>query len=136
VSREEYAALLNLLLECERAGEKLLASYCDELPPGCERRAWLTVVQRDEARNCATLVRLLRAAGATPSTAVGRLYRHGMAIRDWDERLAFFNRGQRRVADRIAAVLPEIERFAEGRRLLAGMLGTHLLDIRVCEEMA
>ncbi len=47
---EEYGELLNLLLECERAGAKLLVAYCDELPPGSRAGARLNAVQRDEAR--------------------------------------------------------------------------------------
>ena len=135
MSREEYAQLLNLLLECERAGAKLLAAYCDELPRESEQRAWLGVIQRDEARNCATLMRLLREQGVQPSAAVGDFYRKGLNIRGWQERLAFLNRGQQWVAGRIAAALPQISQFAEGRRSLGAMLGSHLLNMHVCEEL-
>lgn len=136
MSREEYAKLLNLLLECERAGAKLLAAYCDELPLDSERRAWLGVVQRDEARNCAILIHLLLEEGVAPSMAVGDFYRKGLAIRGWPERLAFLNRGQQWVAGRIATALPQIAQFAEGRRSLGAMLGSHLQNIHVCEELA
>jgi hypothetical protein len=135
MTREDYAKLLNLLLECERAGAKLLATYCEELPPGSEQRAWLGVIQRDEARNCAVLIRLLREQGAEPSLAVGDFYRKGLEVRGWSERLAFLNRGQQWVARRIAAALPEISQFAEGRRSLGAMLASHLLNIHVCEEL-
>jgi nitronate monooxygenase len=133
MTREEYGGLLNLLLECERAGAKLLAAYCDELPADSERRAWLLTVQRDEARNCAILIRLLLEAGLEPSTAVGEFYAKGLAIRGWRERLDFVNRGQAWVARRIAAALPALPRFGEGRRALGAMLGSHLQNMRVCE---
>lgn len=135
MSREEYGKLLNLLLECERAGAKLLAAYCDELTLDSDRRAWLGAIQRDEARNCAILIHLLLEEGIEPSMAVGEFYRKGLAIRGWPERLAFLNRGQQWVAGRIATALPQLSGFADGRRSLGAMLGSHLANIRVCEEL-
>ena len=57
--REELGRLLNLLLEAERAGAKLLAAYLRELPPGTGDWVGLHAVQRDEARNCAVLIHYL-----------------------------------------------------------------------------
>lgn len=136
MSRDEYGKLLNLLLECERAGAKLLAVYCDELTLDPERRAWLGAIQRDEASNCAILIRLLRDEGIEPSTAVGEFYRRGLEIHGWSERVAFLNRGQQWVAGRLAGALPQLAEFAEGRRSLGAMLGSHLVNIRLCEELA
>ena len=130
---EEYGSFLNLLLECERAGAKLLSAYCDELPSQSDQYAWLSAIQRDEARNCSVLIHLLLDAGVTPSTAVGDFYRKGLLIRGWRERLAFLNRGQQWVADRIAAELPRIER-AGRRRPLEAMHESHLANIRICAE--
>jgi nitronate monooxygenase len=130
---EEYARLLNLLLECERAGAKLLAAYCDELPPHSDLYAWLAAIQRDEARNCSVLIHLLLDAGVEPSTAVGDFYRKGLQIRGWRERLEFLNRGQQWVADRLAAALPKIE-AAGRRRPLQVMHESHVANIRICEE--
>jgi hypothetical protein len=136
MSREEYAALLNRLLESERAGAQLLAAYCEELPAGSERRAWLGVLQRDEARNCTILIRLLREQGVEPSRVVADLYRKGLEIRGWAERLAFLNDAQQGVAGRIAGALPQLARFAEARQSLGGMLGSHLVNMKVCERLA
>jgi hypothetical protein len=136
VSREEYAQLLNGLLECERAGAMLLAAYCDALPSRSVRRAWLSEIQRAKARNCSVLGRLLLEEGCTPSPAVGELYRLGLQIPGWEQRLAFVTDGQRELAERIAAALPAVAAFPEGRRSLGGMLGIHLENILVCEEMA
>jgi nitronate monooxygenase len=130
---EEYGSFLNLLLECERAGAKLLSAYCDELPAASDLYAWLAAIQRDEARNCSVLIHLLLDAGVAPSTAVGDFYRKGLLIRGWRDRLAFLNRGQQWVADRIAAELPRIER-AGRRRPLEAMHEAHLANIRICEE--
>lgn len=133
MSAAEYGELLNLLLECERAGAKLLAAYCDELSPDSELYAWLLAIQRDEARNCAILIHLLLEAGVAPTTAVGRFYAKGLAIRGWRERLEFLNRGQQWVADRLAAELPRLAGLA-GRKALEKMHESHLANIRICAE--
>ena len=130
---EEYGRLLNLLLECERAGARLLAAYCDELPAGSDLHGRLSLVQRDEARNCSVLIHLLLDAGLQPSTEVGSFYLKGLKIQGWRKRLEFLNRGQQWVADRIAAELPHLEKYI-GRRALQAMHESHLANIRICEE--
>ena len=89
--REELGHLLNVLLEAERAGAKLLAAYLDELPRGTGDWVGLDAVQRDEARNCAVLIHYLLEAQAAPSMATGDFYRKGLEIRGWRERLEFLN---------------------------------------------
>jgi nitronate monooxygenase len=132
-SLEEYGRLLNLLLECERAGAKLLAAYCDELPRESEFHARLSAVQRDEAHNCSVLIHLLLEAGFEPTTQVGSFYRKGLDVRGWHERLAFLNRGQQWVADRIADELPRLANLA-GAEALQAMYASHLANIGLCEE--
>jgi nitronate monooxygenase len=133
MTREEYGRLLNTLLEAERAGAKLLAAYADELPPESDAYASLRLIQRDEARNCAVLIHLLLEDGFMPSTTVGDFYRKGLAIRGWNERLRFLNRGQQWVADRIAAALPRLMHFI-GRKPLQAMYESHLANIAICKE--
>jgi len=133
MSREEYSRLLNLLLECERAGAKLLAAYCAELPAKSEFHGRLSLVQRDEARNCSVLIHLLLEAGLEPSTRVGSFYQKGLHIRGWRERLEFLNRGQEWVAERIAAELPHMAKLP-GRKALQAMYDSHVANIRLCEE--
>jgi nitronate monooxygenase len=135
MSLEDYGRLLNQLLECERAGARLLAAYCDELPADSELHARLSLVQRDEARNCSVLIHLILEAGLQPSAEVGSFYPRGLQIRGWPERMAFLNRGQQWVADRIAAELPEMPSFL-GKRPLQAMHDSHLANIRLCEEPA
>ena len=132
MTHDEYGRLLNLLLECERAGAKLLAAYCAELPPESEFHARLSLVQRDEARNCAVLIHLLLEAGLEPSTAVGSFYAKGLQIRGWRERLEFLNRGQQWVADHIARELPRMSRQL-GKKSLQAMHESHVANIRLCE---
>ena len=107
--REEFGRLLNLLLEAERAGAKLIAAYLDELAPGTGDWVGLHAVQRDEARNCAVLIHYLLEAQIAPSMATGDFHRKGLEIRGWRERLEFLNRGQRWVASRIDEVLPRLD---------------------------
>lgn len=133
MGHEAYGRLLNVLLEAERAGAKLLAAYADELPPASDAWAWLRAIQRDEARNCSLLIHLLLEEGLEPSTAIGDFYRNGLAIRGWGERLRFLNRGQRWVARTIAEALPRLPRPV-GKKLLQAMYDSHLVNIGVCEQ--
>ena len=134
MSRDEYGRLLNVLLEAERAGAKLLAAYVNELPIGSGELDTLSEVQLDEARNCAVLIHLLLDADIEPSMAVGDFYRQGLELRGWRERLAFLNRGQAWVAKRIAAALPGISRPC-ARAVLQTMLDSHLSNIGICERL-
>jgi hypothetical protein len=132
--QDELGALLNRLLEAERAGARLLAAYVDELTPRSALFAPLSVVQRDEASNCAVLIHHLLEAGIPPSTLTGDFYRKGLAIRDWHERLAFLNRGQGWVARRIAEALPRLP-ASGAREALRSMHDSHLVNIGLCEEL-
>lgn len=130
----ECAELLNMLLEAERAGARLLADYVAALPLESEIGARLRQVQRDEAKNCAVLYRLLLEIGFTPSMAVGSFYEKGLAIEGLHQRLEFLNRGQGWVAKRIAAALPRIQRRTIHEALLA-MHRSHVDNIERCEEL-
>ena len=134
MTREEFAQLLNLLLEAERAGAKLLAAYLDELAPDSPLFSRLQTVQRDEARNCAVLIHYLLEADAEPSSATGDFLQKGLAIHGWGERLQFLNRGQLWVAKRIAAVLPGLPASA-AKEALREMHASHLANIGLCEEL-
>lgn len=132
--REDLGRLLNLLLEAERAGARLLAGYLDELPSGSGEWVGLHTVQRDEARNCAVLIHHLIEADVTPSMATGEFYRRGLEIQGWRERLEFLNRGQRWVVKRIAQALPHLPPSA-ARDALQAMHESHLINIALCERL-
>lgn len=133
MTKHEYGRLLNTLLEAERAGAKLLAAYLNELPADADAWAWLSVIQRDEARNCSVLIHLLLENGFEPGMAVGDFYRKGLAIAGWGERMRFLDRGQQWVADYIAAALPRLYDIA-GRKPLEAMYESHLANIALCKE--
>jgi nitronate monooxygenase len=129
----DLGALLNLLLEAERAGARLLAADLRELKPESELFVRLQKVQRDEASNCAVLIHHLLEADVQPSMATGDFYRKGLAINGWGERLEFLNRGQLWVAKRIATALPGLPASAV-KNALQDMHLSHLVNIELCEE--
>jgi hypothetical protein len=134
VPKGELGALLNTLLEAERAGAKLLGAYIDELPQNSPAWTRLRAIQADERRNCAVLIHLLLEAEVAPSSAVGDFYEKGLAIRDWRQRLEFLNRGQLWVTRRIAEAVPLVA-AAAGKDALLAMHASHLLNVDLCEEL-
>jgi nitronate monooxygenase len=130
---DEYGALLNQLLEAERAGAKLLSVYLGELHPDSFRWKRIRAVQLDEARNCAVLIHLLLEAEVRPTPAVGSFYGRGLAIQAWRARLEFLNRGQAWVAKHIAAAMPRLPDAA--RKPLRDMHDSHLANIASCEAL-
>jgi hypothetical protein len=135
MTHEETGAMLNELLEAERAGARLLAAWMAEALPQCTLHQRLREVQRDEARNCAVLIHYLLEADVVPSERTGDFYSRALALRDWDERLAFLNRGQAWVARRIAAALPRLGP-SRLRDALQEMHDSHLANIARCEALA
>jgi hypothetical protein len=133
MQQQELGRLLNLLLEAERAGAKLLAAYLNELPAGTAEWVGLHAVQRDEARNCAVLIHYLLEADVTPSMQTGAFYGKGLTINGWRERFEFLNRGQGWVAERIAEALPRMQESSCKDALLK-MHESHLANIAVCEQ--
>lgn len=131
---DDVAALLNTLLEAERAGAKVLNVYLEQLPLGTEARALLACVQQDESRNCAVLMGLLRSSGAEVSAATGDFLQKAIAIEGARERLEFLNRGQSWVARRIAAALPHIAN-GEVREALKRMHDSHIANIAGCDAL-
>jgi hypothetical protein len=131
---EELAALLNALLEAERAGARLLATWMAEAAPGSVLYQRLHDVQRDEARNCAVLIHYLLDAGAVPNERTGEFYARGLPLRDWDARLGLLNRGQAWVSRRIAAALPRLGPSST-RAALQEMHDSHLANIERCDAL-
>jgi len=134
MDREALAALLNELLEAERAGARALSAWLDELP--VESAAWprLRLLQRDEARNCARLIELLIGMGEKPSLRTGDFARRARATPGWAERLALLDRGQAWVVRRLSAALPRLA-DSPARELLARMRDEHRDNIAACEAL-
>jgi 5-formyltetrahydrofolate cyclo-ligase len=132
MSHEELASLLNTLLEAERAGAKVVSAYLDEMDLPADARARLIAVQRDEARNSAVLIGLLRGLHVEPSRATGPFLEAALAVKGRRARLEFLNRGQAWVGRRIAAALPRIS-DAGIRAEMQAMHDSHALNIGICD---
>jgi 5,10-methenyltetrahydrofolate synthetase len=134
MSRTELAALLNALLEAERAGAKVLSAFIDELPLSPGARAELHRVQRDESRNCVTLMGLLSRMGCARSERTGDFVAKALAVRGTRQRLDFLNKGQAWVARKIAEALPRLQ-DPDARAALREMHDSHLSNIRSCDAL-
>ena len=133
-SPAEVIALLNVLLEAERAGAKVLASFLEDYPRDTPAWRQLAAVQRDEANNCAILIDLIRRLGGVPGAATGDFLGKALAVEGKGARLRFLNRGQAWVARKIAEALPGVtEDFV--RSALVAMHESHLLNIEACEAL-
>jgi len=131
---EDLTELLNVLLEAERAGAKVLAAFLGDYER--ESLAWkkLAAVQRDEATNCAILIDLIRRVNGIPSAATGDFLGKALAVPGKIERLRFLNRGQHWVARKIRESLPHVEQdFVRGA--LSAMQESHLLNIEACDAL-
>ena len=125
---------LNELLEAERAGAKVLVAFLDDYARDTPAWRQLSAVQRDEAKNCAILIDLIRRLGGTPSSATGDFVEKALAVAGHVPRLKFLNRGQGWVARKIREALPEIADPAV-RGALTAMHDSHLLNIEACEAL-
>lgn len=134
MSEAELTSFLNLLLEAERAGAKVVSAYLDDIALSPDMRARLLEIQRDESRNSAVLIRMLRHVRAEPSKATGEFLQTALATRGIRARLELLNRGQAWVARRIAAVLPFIA-DAIVRDEMKSMHDSHLANIGVCSRI-
>jgi hypothetical protein len=134
LSAEEEIGLLNMLLEAERAGAKVLSAFLDDYQPDTPAWRQLAAVQRDEAKNCAILADLIRRLGGAPSTATGDFLDKALAVEGRAARLQFLNRGQGWVARKIAEALPYVkEDFVHSA--LSAMHESHLLNIEACQAL-
>lgn len=134
LDKSQVAALLNTLLEAERAGAKVLSAFLDELPLSPGARASLHRVQRDESRNCVVLMGLLSGMGCARTEKTGDFVAKALAVRGTRDRLEFLNKGQAWVARRIAQALPRLADAAI-REPLREMHDSHLANIRACDAL-
>ena len=131
---EQLVGLLNILLEAERAGAKVLAAFLNEYERDSPAWRQLAAVQRDEANNCAILIDLIRRVNGTPSMATGSFLGKALAVEGKSARLRFLNRGQQWVARKINESLPYLEQdFVRGA--LFPMQESHLLNIEACAAL-
>ena len=130
LGRAELMALLNELLEAERAGARLAARLSRDAAD-TTAAATLQAVAQDEGRFCAMLGGKVAGLGGTPSQATGGFYDKVMALPDWAARCALLNRGQGWVVRKLQEALPRIREDALHRDLKE-MLEVHQHNIRRC----
>lgn len=129
----ELIALLNELLEGERAGARLLADMGRAArDPG--EGATFRDVAMDEARFCAMLTRHIRRLGGTPSTAIGAFHGKVLALETPAERLALLNSGQGWVVRKLEEACGRIADDALLRDLRE-MRAAHARNIARCEAL-
>jgi hypothetical protein len=131
--KAELIAVLNELLEAERAGARVTLESARMAGTGPVAELMWTV-HRDEARWCAMLLRQIKTLGATPSANVGNFYDKAMAIAGLVERITFLNRGQGWVARRLREVLPRIRDEALHGDLTE-MLRSHETNIALANDV-
>jgi hypothetical protein len=132
-SREEVLALLNKLLEAERAGAQG-AREMSALADNSQVRTALRDVSRDEARFCAMLFGHITRLGETPSRQTGGFREKLAALPALDDRLELLNRGQGWVVHKLREAVPKI---AEDplRADLEEMLAAHQRNIERCTQL-
>ncbi|MGF1593072.1 MAG: 5-formyltetrahydrofolate cyclo-ligase [Kiloniellaceae bacterium] len=133
MDRAETIALLNNLLEGERAGARAVAEMARQ-EERAARRAALRDVAMDEARFCAMLVRHVTRLGGVPSPATGAFYDKVLSEESPAARIALLNRGQGWVVRRLREAAG---RIAEDALLhdLKDMLEVHERNIGRCESL-
>src|SRR5690554_3136769 len=130
----ELIELFNTLLECERAGVKVLTEYEKDFA-GNDKAVELVVASRhDEGKYCRLMFDYLRELGADISRNTGSFAEKALAVEGKAERLAFLNRGQGWVAREIAKALPRIP-YPHMREGLQEMLETHRDNIGRTEAL-
>ncbi len=125
--KDELTTFLNELLEAERAGALVTLESARAAGTG-PLAELLRIVQRDEARWCAMLVRHVKALGERPSPETGAFYGRAMAVAEVSDRIAFLNRGQGWVVRRLRGILPRV-RDNQLHADLSEMLQSHEVNI-------
>ncbi len=132
MSASETIALMNALLEGERAGARGVAEIAKQAA-GVADRATLRDIAKDEARFCAMLTGHITRLGGTPSVETGAFYEKLIALKTSCARIDLLNRGQAWVVGKLQDALPKIGDSALHRDL-TNMLEVHERNIRHCTE--
>lgn len=104
----ELLALLNQLLEGERAGARGITETCLPLAPPADQAA-LREIAADEGRFCSMLYRHIVRLDGTPSSAVGGFVEKLAQTETFIQRLELLNRGQGWVVRKLRDALPRID---------------------------
>lgn len=134
LSSDEIVAVLNLLLEGERAGSRgvaELAARAENTPD----HAPLHAIALDEARFCRMLIGHIRRLGGEPSPQTGAFYETLLAADSEADRTALLVRGQQWVVRKLDEILPRIRDDALHADL-ADMRDVHIANVARCRALA
>lgn len=130
---DELLALLNLLLEGERAGARGITETCLPYAEPANAGA-LREIAADEGRFCSMLYRHIVRLGGTPSGVTGAFADKLARSETLTARLQLLNRGQAWVVRELATALPQIEDH-DLHADLTDMLRVHEANIARCDEL-
>ncbi len=133
LGRNDLLALLNELLEAERAGAKIARTMTADASGGLAGDV-LKALAIDEARFCAMLTRHIKRLEADPSARTGTFREKVLALHGLGNRLRLLNRGQGWVVRKLKEALPRIHDEALYGDL-ANMLSVHETNISKCEDL-
>jgi len=133
VSDAELAELLNSMLEVGRASAKALTVIAADFDQ-TEVTDLLTSVQRNQARFCGVLTRLITQLGANPSNATSTFHDEILGLTEIAERLALLNSGMAWVVGQFDATLPRVT-SDELHGALAEWREIHRGDLKDCTAL-
>jgi hypothetical protein len=131
---ERLVAVLNTLLEAERAGAQTLGVFVKEYKPGSTARHRLRSIQIDEGANCVVLMDLIHELNGPPTLKTGAFLEKAVAVHGKVERLEFLNRGQVWVVRRLREALLLAPRGPISDALQK-MLDSHVRNIGACDRL-
>ena len=133
-SQEAQVALLNRMLEAERAGARALLAILEASPRGGDAWAALRRVHSDEAHNCALLGKQIERLGADYSHATGDFLSKLLAVNGTRARVEFLAKGLRWAVKRFDEAMPRLD--DDARATIADIRESHLRSIELCESVA
>jgi nitronate monooxygenase len=129
----ELAAVLNVVLEVERASAKALTTLVAEFDHP-EVTDLLGTVQRNQSRCCGVLTRIVTQLGSAPSDATSSFHDEILGLEAVAERLALLNSGMAWVIGQLDGVLPRIP-DDDLHGALKELRETHEVDLRDCSKL-
>lgn len=133
IPEAELASLLNAMLEVGRASAKALTALLAEFEQQ-EAIDLLASVQRDQARFCGVLTRIVTQLGETPSGVTSSFHDEVLGLEAVAERLALLNGGMAWVVSRFDATLPRVA-SDELCGVLADLREVQRADLKDCEAL-
>lgn len=134
MTRGELTAFLNLLLEAQRAGVKVMAMMVSDPAAPPSHTESLREMSKEEARFCAMLTDQVERLGGAPSTATGPFEDKMRALPDFAARLALLETGIAWVIRKLREALPRV-REDDIHRDLRTMLEVHEHSRATCRAL-